>query len=295
MANEFKVKNGIKFSDGSVQNTAASGGSSTAVSNTPPSSPANGALWWDSEKGSLKVYYDDGSSSQWVDAFNNGLGVSSGTGGGGIIWTESNTNVTASIDTYYLLDTTSNVITVTLPASPTEGHEIGISDKYGTFAVNSITVNANGSYFQDDSELTSIELNETFGAYRFIYLDSKWFVLKSTAFKFGGASPIPVLLASATSEYESADVTVTITNYIEYTGSYSVSVTGGSYTRQAETIVWTLPALATNTNHTITVTYTVSGTSVSGTATVTVLALPSNADTAVVWDLTTSSYSDGWV
>lgn len=74
MANEFKVKNGIKFPDGSVQTTASTGGggggASISISDTAPASPTAGALWWDSTVGSLRLYYNDGTSSQWVDASN---------------------------------------------------------------------------------------------------------------------------------------------------------------------------------------------------------------------------------
>ena len=46
-----------------------SGGASVSVSTTAPSSPTAGDLWWNSEEGRLKIYYNDGTSSQWVDAF----------------------------------------------------------------------------------------------------------------------------------------------------------------------------------------------------------------------------------
>jgi len=36
------------------------------VSDTAPVSPTNGALWWDSSTGGLYIYYNDGTSSQWV-------------------------------------------------------------------------------------------------------------------------------------------------------------------------------------------------------------------------------------
>jgi hypothetical protein len=41
-------------------------GSGIIVSDTPPASPTAGALWWESDTGTLYVYYNDGSSSQWV-------------------------------------------------------------------------------------------------------------------------------------------------------------------------------------------------------------------------------------
>lgn len=43
-----------------------------ATSDTAPSSPTDGNLWWNSNSGKLFVYYDDGSSLQWVEI---GLGT----------------------------------------------------------------------------------------------------------------------------------------------------------------------------------------------------------------------------
>ena len=45
------------------------GGASVTVSDNAPSSPSAGDLWWESDTGRLKIYYNDGTSSQWVDAF----------------------------------------------------------------------------------------------------------------------------------------------------------------------------------------------------------------------------------
>lgn len=36
------------------------------ISDTPPPSPANGALWYESDSGVLYIWYNDGNSSQWV-------------------------------------------------------------------------------------------------------------------------------------------------------------------------------------------------------------------------------------
>lgn len=60
-----------------------SGGASISISDTAPSSPSAGALWWDSELGKLFIYYSDTDSSQWVEAVPSGFNISSGTGGGG--------------------------------------------------------------------------------------------------------------------------------------------------------------------------------------------------------------------
>lgn len=36
----------------------------------PPANPAQGDLWWETAKGQLYIWYDDGTSSQWVVAHN---------------------------------------------------------------------------------------------------------------------------------------------------------------------------------------------------------------------------------
>ena len=48
----------------------------------------------------------------------------------------------------YFLNTTSNAITATLPASPTLGDEISSADYAGTFDTNNLTVARNGKNIQ---------------------------------------------------------------------------------------------------------------------------------------------------
>lgn len=47
----------------------AANGPQIPVSSTAPTNPGDGSLWWSRDEGKLKIYYNDGSSSQWVDAF----------------------------------------------------------------------------------------------------------------------------------------------------------------------------------------------------------------------------------
>ena len=45
------------------------GGANISISTTPPGiSTSAGSLWWDSNNGDLKIYYNDGDSQQWIDA-----------------------------------------------------------------------------------------------------------------------------------------------------------------------------------------------------------------------------------
>ena len=47
---------------------AGGGGATVTTSDSAPSTPTDGDLWWKSDEGRLKVYYADGDSNQWVDA-----------------------------------------------------------------------------------------------------------------------------------------------------------------------------------------------------------------------------------
>ena len=57
--------------DGSNWGPAAStggGGANVTISDTAPGSANAGDLWWESDTGRLKIYYNDTDSTQWVDA-----------------------------------------------------------------------------------------------------------------------------------------------------------------------------------------------------------------------------------
>jgi hypothetical protein len=43
------------------------GGASVAISDVAPSSPTANSLWWSSDLGKMFIYYNDGSSNQWVE------------------------------------------------------------------------------------------------------------------------------------------------------------------------------------------------------------------------------------
>jgi hypothetical protein len=58
-----------------------SGSGSISINNAPPSNPLDGALWWDTVTGNLFIYYDDGTSAQWVVAVNLGTAGAQGPEG----------------------------------------------------------------------------------------------------------------------------------------------------------------------------------------------------------------------
>ena len=80
-------------SDGTID-LVASGGASVTISDTAPGSASNGDLWWESDTFDLYVYYQDGSSNQWVSITNN---ASSGGGSSNVgITTNLSGSFTAS-------------------------------------------------------------------------------------------------------------------------------------------------------------------------------------------------------
>lgn len=71
----------------------AGGGASVTVSDTAPGTPADGDLWWNSVNGQLYIFYNDGTSSQWVTASTQGsadiavAGITTVLDGGGVVLT----------------------------------------------------------------------------------------------------------------------------------------------------------------------------------------------------------------
>jgi len=64
--------------DGSAWQPAGGGaGGGVTISSTAPASPSAGDLWWDSDDGEMYLYYDDGSSQQWVSAAGPSVAVQS--------------------------------------------------------------------------------------------------------------------------------------------------------------------------------------------------------------------------
>ena len=76
------------------------GGGSIDISPNAPANPSAGDLWWDSDNGNLYIYYDDGTTSQWVSAADPKVFVSdtAPTGYDGQLWLDS---TDGSMYTYY--------------------------------------------------------------------------------------------------------------------------------------------------------------------------------------------------
>lgn len=63
LVTEYAVKT---YVDNQIS-TIPNGGANVTIQDAAPESPSAGDLWWESDTGRLKIYYNDGTSSQWVD------------------------------------------------------------------------------------------------------------------------------------------------------------------------------------------------------------------------------------
>jgi hypothetical protein len=59
--------------DGTASWQEVLSGSSVTISDTVPINPEQGDLWWDSIEGAMYIFYNDGTSSQWVEASSSGV------------------------------------------------------------------------------------------------------------------------------------------------------------------------------------------------------------------------------
>ena len=85
------VSNGVA----TINSTASGGGgASVQVSDTAPSNPSEGDLWWRSTDGKGFIYYNDGNSNQWVEFNPSAVGIA------GISTTGTSTFNVISANTY---------------------------------------------------------------------------------------------------------------------------------------------------------------------------------------------------
>ena len=76
---------------------ASSGGSAGfTIATTPPSSPSAGDTYWDSEEGVAYIWYEDGSSNQWVPLVPTSSPTAATGGGTDQVFLEHSPTVTTS-------------------------------------------------------------------------------------------------------------------------------------------------------------------------------------------------------
>ena len=104
------------------------------------------------------------STSQQLAAFNYAVP-------GPLVWNPVKTaNFTAVSGNAYPVDTTSAAITVTLPASPSAGNIVQLTDYAGKFATNNLTINPNGNKINSSTSSISLAINRESVA--IVYVDA---------------------------------------------------------------------------------------------------------------------------
>ena len=58
----------LKYNGSQWVNSPTTLTAKAAISDAAPANPSTGDMWWKSDEGTMKIWYDDGNSSQWVDA-----------------------------------------------------------------------------------------------------------------------------------------------------------------------------------------------------------------------------------
>jgi len=102
---------------------------------------------------------------------NNGTAAGFGSTGE-VSWdtTKKTTGFTSTSGVGYFADTTSSAFTITLPASPSAGNVVAISDYTGTFATNNLTVGRNSSNINGNAADIVLAKNNT--TVQLIYVDA---------------------------------------------------------------------------------------------------------------------------
>ena len=120
--------------------------------------------------------------------------------GGVLTWAPVQTsNFNATSNTGYPVNTTSNPITATLPATPTVGNNIIFTDYAGTWNVNALTINPNGNKLEGSS--SNYVINVSYGSVSIVFVDpiQGWLLYSSGNGIFNNVPANSALVSSGTS------------------------------------------------------------------------------------------------
>ena len=91
--------------------------------------------------------------------------------GGGTEWQAViTTNTTATASQGFFVNTSGGVVTLTLPATPSQGDEVAFVDYAGTAATNNITIGRNGENIQGSG--SDLIINTNRAANTLVYVDA---------------------------------------------------------------------------------------------------------------------------
>jgi len=113
----------------------------------------------------------DGSAGQVLTTDGNGNVNFASPAGGGMSWQPViTTNTTATASQGFFVNTSGGAVTLTLPATPTQGDEVAFVDYAGTAATNNITIGRNGENIQGSG--SDLIINTNRAANTLVYADA---------------------------------------------------------------------------------------------------------------------------
>jgi sugar lactone lactonase YvrE len=208
-------------------------------------------------------------------------------GGGGTTYSLKTGAYTAVANDYIYANTTSAAFTVTLPATPSAGDVVTIADYGGVFSSNNLTVARNGSTIEGNTEDKVLTYSNH--EFTFFYDGTTWKLFTETLLPNVSTE---TYLTGPTTGNEGTTIQLTINGYSE-SNTYTVSVTGGTFSRNRDLITWILPTVTSNTIHTATVTIVGGATN---THDVNVINISTSTDTSIsITDFTLNDSNYGWI
>jgi hypothetical protein len=133
-------------------------------SDTAPSEPEPGDIWFNTTTGSTYIYYD----SYWV-------GVGGGTAYGN--WQVINSNTIATANTGYIANTSAGSFTVIMPENPAVGESVAIIDGDESFKRNPLTISGGIELIEGRDENLLLNVDRASVLFRFIGSAYGWKVV----------------------------------------------------------------------------------------------------------------------
>ena len=146
---------------------ASSGAAAVSISETGPSTPDEGALWFDPSNLTTYIYYNDGNSSQWVELT---PAPAPSAGSAVVKFVEQTSSATLVAGNKKIVDTSSSAITLTLPGTASIGDEVHIIDGTGNASTNNITIARNGHKIQGAAENLVVSTDRA--AFQLVYYNA---------------------------------------------------------------------------------------------------------------------------
>lgn len=132
-------------------------------------------------------------------------------------------NFTAEIGKNYAVDTTSGVVSVTLPTNPQAGEIVGFADAKGTWGTNAITILRNGKNIEGSQINFSNNASGTFFVVLFIDSATGWRVLTS------GTKPLNLVPPTVSGTYDFSSTNGTWTGSpTSFSYQWQMSINGTS-------------------------------------------------------------------